>query len=140
MKRLFGLTLVAAAALVVAAPRWAPEKKEAGRARVSLYRVAPGQHLALLEWLAAREGVAREAGVPANQVYAHLDGDAWDSLVIAPVTTPEQDRRFDEVARTKGVTVGFAASLEFRQMLSWHTDTTVVGPETAAQLVAEVSK
>jgi len=71
-----------------------------------------------------------------GRIYAHLDGDSWDYLMIGPVTTPEQDKRFDEAAVKRGLKIGFAASLEFRQFLAWHSDTFVVGPMTAAELVA----
>jgi hypothetical protein len=126
--------------LVLAAPRWTPDKQEPGRARVSTYRAAPGRQLDLLKWIAAREEVNREAGVPAAQVYAHLDGADWDYLVLWPVTTPDQDRRADDLAAKKGLKTGFAASLEFRQLLSSHSDTFAAGPMTAAELVASAAK
>jgi len=140
MKRWTGLALVAASALAVAAPRWAQDKPEPGRARISIYHVAPGRHLDFLKWLAAREEVAKEAGVPAAQVYAHVDGDSWDYLMIWPVTNPEQDRKLDDVAARKGLKTGFAASLEFRQLLASHSDTFAAGPMTAAELVAAATR
>ena len=141
MKRALATSLVVLAALTSAAPRWNPQtKKGPGHARVSLYRVAPGQQLAFLKWLAAREDVAKEAGIPAGQLYAHLDGDSWDYLLIAPLTTPEQDGQFDEIAAKKAVKTGFAASLQFRDFLTFHSDTLVSGPVTAADLVAEAAK
>ena len=135
MNRRTALALVAVSSLVLAAPRWTQDKAEPGRARISIYRVAPGRHLDLLKWLAAREDVAREAGVPPTQLYAHNDGDSWDYLLIWPITTAEQDRKLDEVAARKGLKTGFPASLEFRQMLASHTDTFASGPMTAAELV-----
>ena len=140
MNRLAAVTLVAVSSLVVAAPRWTQDKPDPARARISIYRVAPGRHLDLLKWLAAREDVAKEAGVPSPQVYAHNDGDSWDYLLIWPITTPEQDRKLDELAARKGLRTGFAASLEFRQMLSSHTDTFASGPMTASDLVAAAEK
>jgi hypothetical protein len=140
MNRSAGLALVALCSLASAAPRWQQDKPEPARARISIYRVAPGRHLDLLKWLAAREDVAKEAGVPATQLYAHNDGDSWDYLLIWPITTPDQDRKLDELAARKGLKTGFAASLEFRQMLSSHTDTFASGPMTAAELVAAVEK
>ena len=64
----------------------------------------------------------------ATQLYAHLDGDSWDYLLIAPVTTPDQEARFDQVAARKGVKTGFGASLQFRDFLTYHSDTLVSGP------------
>jgi hypothetical protein len=78
--------------------------------------------------------------VPATQVFAHLDGDRWDYLVIWPITTPEQDRKLDEGAAAKGLKTGFPAALEFRELLAAHTDTYVSGPTTAAALVAAAGK
>jgi hypothetical protein len=140
MNRLAAVTLVAASSLVLAAPRWTQDKPEPARARISIYRVAPGRHLDLLKWLAAREDIAKEAGVPATQVYAHNDGDSWDYLLVWPVTTAEQDRKLDELTARKGLKTGFAASIEFRQMLASHTDTFATGPLTAVELLAAAEK
>jgi hypothetical protein len=136
MNRRAALALVAACSLAVAAPRWTQDKAEPGRARISIYRVAPGRHLDILKWLAAREEITKEAGVPATQLYAHNDGDSWDYLLIWPITTADQDRKLDELAARKGLKTGFAASIEFREMLASHTDTYASGPMTAAELVA----
>ena len=140
MKRSAALALLALGWLALAAPRWAQDKPEPGRARISIYHVAPGRHFDFLKWLAAREETAKEAGIPAAQVYAHLDGDSWDYLMIWPVTTPEQDRKLDDVAARRGLKTGFAASLEFRQLLASHSDTFAAGPMTAAELVAAAAK
>lgn len=141
MKHRLATSLIVLAALATAAPKWNPQAgKAVGQARVSLYRVAPGQQLTFLKWLAAREEVAKEAGIPATQLYAHLDGDSWDYLLIAPVTMPDQDARFDQIATKKGVKTGFGASLQFRDFLTFHSDTLVSGPTTAADLVAEATK
>jgi hypothetical protein len=135
MKRA-ALALIAVSTLVLAAPRWTQEMQAAGgRARISIYEVAPGRHLDFLKWMAAREDVAREAGVPAAELYAHTDGDRWDYLLIWPVTTAEQDRKVDEMAAAKGLKTGFSSALEFRALLSSHTDTFVNGPTTAAALL-----
>jgi hypothetical protein len=140
MKR-WPAALVVASSLMLAAPRWTPDnKQEPGRARISMYRAAPGRQLELLKWLAAREEVNKEAGLPAAQLYAHLDGADWDYLVVWPVTTPEQDRKADELAVKRGLKVGFAASLEFRQLLASHSDTFAAGPTTPAELVASATK
>jgi hypothetical protein len=139
MKR-WPAVLVVVSSLILAAPRWTPEKQEPGRARISMYRAAPGRQLELLKWLAAREEVYREAGQPASQLYAHLDGADWDYFVVWPVTTPEQDKKADELATKRGLKTGFAASLEFRELLASHADTFVAGPMTAAELVASATK
>lgn len=140
MNRWPAVALVALSSLVLAAPRWTQSTTDPGRARIAIYEVAPGRHLDFLKWMAAREDVARAAGVPPTQLYAHLDGDRWDYLVIWPVTTPEQDRKMDEHAAAKGLKTGFPAALEFRELLSSHTDTYVAGPTTAAALVAAAGK
>ena len=136
MHRRSALALVVLCSFVFAAPRWTQSPTEPKRAKISLYQVAPGRHLDFLKWLAAREDVARAASVPATQVYAHLDGDRWDYLVIWPITTPEQDRKMDDQAAAKGLKTGFPAALEFRELLASHTDTYAEGPTTAAALVA----
>lgn len=140
MTRWAPAALATLSALVLAAPRWTPDKAETGRARISIYEVAPGRHLDFLKWMAAREDAAKAAGVPAAEVYAHTDGARWDYLVIWPVTTSGQDRKVDEQAAAKGHKTGFPAALEFRELLSSHTDTFVNGPTTAAALVAAATK
>jgi len=132
---------MAACALAAAAPRWTQrDDKGPGRARITLYHVAPGKHLDFLKWMAAQDEVSKEAGVPTVQLYAHIDGDSWDYLGLAPVTTPEQEKKLDEIAVKKGLKIGLPASLEFRQLLASHTDTFAAGPTTAAELVAQATK
>jgi hypothetical protein len=108
-----------------------------GKAIVSLYRVAPGKHLDFLKWMAAREAVDKEAGMPATQWYVHTNGDSWDFVAIAPALSDAQQEKVDAIARKKGLTTGFPASLEFRQFVSMHTDTFVNGPTSATQLVQQ---
>ena len=112
------------------------EMKEPGRALVTIYRVAPGKQLDFLKWLAEQESVAKEAGVSASQVYAHTDGDSWDYLSINPVLTDAQQAKVDEVSKKRGHKTGFSQGLEFRALVSSHTDTFVTGPMTAADLVS----
>jgi hypothetical protein len=103
------------------------------KARVALYRAAPGQQIALLKWLAAQNRVSEAAGVPVGQLYAHTDGDSWDYLAIDPVTTPAQDAALDAAAKKMGMAIGPASSIEFRKYISMHTDTFAIGPVTPAQ-------
>jgi hypothetical protein len=140
MKRYWSLLLVTALGLAVAAPRWSQARKDPGRARITIYRVAPGKHLDFLKWMAAQDEVAKEAGVATVQIYAHTDGDDWDYLGIGPVITPDQEKKLDEIAARKGLKTGFPASLEFRQLLTSHTDTFTAGPMAAAELVAQAEK
>jgi len=140
VKRLSPLVALAACSLAVAAPRWLPEKKDPARARITAYRIAPGRHRDFLKWMAAQDEVAKEAGLPAVQLYAHLDGDSWDYLGIGPATTPEQDKKTDEVASRKGLKIGLPAWLEFREIVASHTDTFAAGPVGAAELLAQASK
>jgi hypothetical protein len=109
-------------------------------ARVALYRIAPGKHLEFLKWAAENEAMAKEAGVPASQMYAHTNGDSWDYMQIAPELTDAQQAKVDEVTKKHGGKTGFAASLEFRTMVAWHTDTMTIGPVTPADLVAAAGK
>ena len=88
-----------------------------------------------MKWLAARDAIDKEAGVAATQLYAHVDGDSWDYLVIAPQLSDAESAKVDEISKKKGLKVGFPAGLEFRSMVSSHTDTYARGPTTAADLV-----
>jgi hypothetical protein len=105
------------------------------RAIISIYHAAPGHQEALLQWIAQQDRVGASVGLPANQVYAHTDGDSWDYLMIAPVTTEAQDDAFDAAAAKMGLPSGPKAGLELRKHIQSHTDTFVVGPMTAAQMV-----
>jgi hypothetical protein len=106
--------------------------------QISIYRVAPGQHIAFLQWMASQEAASREAGIPAtsSQWYSHINGDSWDYVQINTVATDEQGEAVDVAARARGLTTGTAAGIEFRKYIAWHTDTRVAGPMTAAELLA----
>jgi hypothetical protein len=135
--RLSAAVLACAASLSFAVPASAQEPP---RAVVSIYRPAPGKQLDFLKWMAAREAVAREAGIPAQQWYAHISGDSWDFLVIGPDLDDAASDKVDALERKRGLKVGPAASLEFREVMAWHTDTLAAGPMTAAQLIDAAGK
>jgi hypothetical protein len=102
-------------------------------ANITIYHAEPGHQEALLQWLAQQDRVSAAAGLPAAQIYAHTDGDSWDYLMIAPVTTDAQDEAFDAAAAKMGLPTGPKVGLELRKHIASHTDTFVVGPLTAAQ-------
>jgi hypothetical protein len=136
-RRARAVLLVFLCGLAAAAPRWVQDKPGGGRARISIYHVAPGKQLEFLKWMALDDEVAKEAGIPGVQLYAHLDGDSWDYVGLGPATTPEQDKKKDDIAAKHGLKTGLPSALEFRALLTSHTDTFVVGPVTAAELVAQ---
>lgn len=107
---------------------------------VSIYRVAPGKHLAFLKWMAAHEAADASAGIPATQWYRHVDGDSWDYVAIAPVMDDAMNQKSDAAAKSHGLTTGMRAGLELRELMASHTDTYAAGPSTATQLVQEANQ
>ena len=103
---------------------------------ISIYRVAPGQHVAFLQWMADREASAEQAGLPASQWYVHHNGDSWDYLVIATDLTDEQTAASDAADQAAGLKIGAAGAVELRQYVAWHTDTFAGGPMRASELLA----
>ncbi|NUS39680.1 MAG: hypothetical protein HOQ02_11745 [Lysobacter sp.] len=130
MSRLLPLfvPLVLAASVVLAAPAAAQSRSRLPKAVVSIYRIAPGHQLEFLKWMAARDAVDREVGVAPTQWYAHLDGDSWDYVGIAPDVDAATDDRREAAAAKHGLTTGMRASLELRQHMATHTDTIAAGP------------
>ena len=138
MKQLMKLAAAAAAGAIVSGTIVYAQgsSSEPPRARVALYRAAPGQQVALLKWFVSQNRAAQAAGVPVGQLYVHTDGDSWDYLAIDPVTTDAQDKAIDAAAKKMGLPVGPAASLEFRKYIATHTDTYAIGPVTPQQYLA----
>lgn len=102
---------------------------------VSQYHAAPGMQLDLLKWIARQDEIGAEVGMSPAQIYAHMDGANWDYLVINTIPTEKQNMAFEKAARKRGVSVGIKQGLEFRRMIMNHSDTSVRGPVTAADLV-----
>lgn len=125
-------------ALLATAPL--PAQQRPATAMVSIYRVAPGKHLEFLQWMAAREAIDSEVGIPATQWYAHMSGDGWDYVAISPDLDDAASDKVDAAARKRGLAVGPKAGLEFRQLMASHSDTVVAGPMTATQLVDNATK
>lgn len=134
----FTLAIAAASALAfIPSPAMA---QDAGQAIVSIYHAAPGHQVELLKWLAQQDRIAEAAGQPRSQIYVHTDGDSWDYLMIAPVTTSAQDDAFDAAARKMGLPAGPRAGIELRKHIASHTDTFVRGPVSAAQILATLGE
>ena len=135
MKSLMKYAAAAAAGAMAATSIAYAQAASPPRAIISIYHAAPGHQQALLEWLAQQDRIAAAAGVASSQIYAHTDGDSWDYLMIAPVTTDAQDQALDAAAAKMGLPSGPKVGLELRKHIQSHTDTYVVGPMTAAQML-----
>lgn len=131
------LVLIFSTAVASGQTRKADEMRNGqGQVIVSLYRVAPGKHIAFLKWEADRDALHKQLGFPQGQWYAHKEGDSWDYMSVEPALTDAQQKKVDEAARAKGMTAGPAGSIEFRTMIASHTDTLADGPMTASELSA----
>lgn len=132
------LAFAAAAALAFAMPT-AAAAQETPQSIVSIYRVASGQQLGFLKWLAHQDEMAVAAGVSKSQLYVHTDGDSWDYVVISPQTTEAQDDAVDAVARKMGMNPR-RGGFELRKFISSHTDTMARGPTTARDFLTWVGE
>ncbi len=140
MHRLLGTCVLLG--LAMAAPAALSQSNTSGkepRAMVSLYHVAPGKHMAFLKWMASRDAVDQQQGLPRAQWYAHLDGDSWDYVAISPVLTDAQQKKEDDATRAKGLAIGPKASIEFREFIASHTDTMTAGPMTVSEMLDHVN-
>ena len=124
------LVLSGQPAMTQTSPQAQPEQ-----AMVSIYHVAPGQHINFLKWQAAREAVNQSLGFPPTSWYAHLDGDSWDYIAVGPRLTAQQEMQVDRETRNRGLTSGFAAGIELRHFMLSHTDTITMGPVSVSELV-----
>jgi hypothetical protein len=127
-----GLAIAAAIALAWTAPVAA---QAPGQQIIAIYHVAPGHHVEFLKWLDQQDRIAAAASVPRGQLYAHMDGDSWDYVVINPVTTPAQDAALEAAGKRMGVNT-IRGGLELRKHITSHTDTFVRGPMSAADYLA----
>lgn len=148
MQRIFPRVLVLMCVLVLAGiavnSQAPPQKHESGRYRIAIYNVSAGKHLAFLKWSAQQEAIAKEAGAPPTMWFRHVDGASWDYIAMVRVGTgTEEDelgKKTDAIAKAKGLPTGAAGQLEFRALISTHTDTYAMGPMTAEELVKEAEK
>ncbi|MHA6203074.1 hypothetical protein ACXU4B_01455 [Dyella soli] len=141
MRHLMGKCLWLGLALATPAvfAQSAAAAKEPSRAIVSLYRVAPGKHVAFLKWMADRDAIDKQLGLPRAQWYAHFQGDSWDYVAVAPVLTDAQQKKEDDAAKAKGLTTGPKSSIEFREFIASHTDTLTFGPMTVSEMATAIN-
>ncbi|MGH7570352.1 MAG: hypothetical protein ACREMK_00725 [Gemmatimonadota bacterium] len=130
--------LIALLQLTAVGPASAQQADEPPVNIVSIYRIAPGQHAAFVEWMANQQAASEEAGGPASQWYVHMNGDSWDFLIITPETTEEQDQAIDAALEARGLATGARAAMEIRQYVASHTDTFTAGPMSASEVLEAV--
>jgi len=131
--RLF-LAVAATAALACALPQSAAAQ-DAPTSVVTTYRIANGQQVNFLKWLARQDQINSSAGVPRSQLYVHSNGDSWDYLVIAPQPTAAQDAAVEAATRKMGLNPR-RGGLELRQYIASHADTIATGPTSASAHLA----
>ena len=132
--------LIAATAALTCLCSAPASAQDAGRAIISIYHAAPGHQIELLKWLANQDRAAQAAGVQGAQLYVHTDGDSWDYLMVAPVTTPQQDAAIEAAGKRLGIEAGIRASIDLRKHIASHTDTFVRGPMSPAQVLSSLGE
>lgn len=127
--------------LAAAAPaRAAPTPADPPHSMVEIYRIAPGRQAAFLRLIARCDEANRLAGLPPRQLYVHGDGAAWDFILIQPAKTPPEKQAALDAAWTKlGLPGGADFFLAIRQFIEEHSDTSAIGPTTAADYLGGVS-
>jgi hypothetical protein len=107
------------------------------RVQVEIYRIAPGAHAEFLRLIARYDEANRIAGLPPRQLYVHQDGASWDFIIIQPAdTTAEQDKKLAAAAKQLGIPAGASFFFEIRRFIAEHTDTSAIGPISAAEWLA----
>ncbi len=132
------------AAPVAAQPQAQPDPDEASgftHTAIEIYRIAPGQQQAFLEFIAKCDEANRLAGLPPRQLYVHSDGADWDFILVQPEHTPADkaaalDKAWDQV----GLPSGAAFFFEIRKYIASHTDTDAIGPTTAKAYLDSMKK
>jgi hypothetical protein len=134
MNRAVSLILVAMVALGAASASADPSRKV-----IEIYRIAPGQHVAFMKFVALCDQANKEAGLPPRQLYVHQDGAGWDFLLIQPEdVTPEQSKALDVAFKHLKLPQGAKFFVAIRQFMTEHTDTVVSGPTTAAEWLTKL--
>lgn len=104
---------------------------------VEIYRIAPGQHVAFMRFIALCDQANKDAGLPPRQLYVHQDGAGWDFLLIQPAdVTAEQSKALDAAYKRLKLPQGAKFFVAIRQFMLEHSDTFVSGPTTAADWLA----
>ena len=130
-----GLTFLLAATSGQASPP--AETHPMPRVQIEIYRIAPGAHADFLKLIARYDEANRIAGLPPRQLYVHQDGASWDYVIIQPAdTTAEQDKKLAAAAKQLGIPQGASFFFEIRRFIAEHTDTSAIGPITAAEWLA----
>ena len=107
---------------------------------IEIYRIAPGEQRNFLKLIAQYDEANRLAGLPPRQLYVHQDGASWDFIIIQPAETPPARSKALEVASKQvGLPRGANAFFEIRRFIADHTDTSALGPTTAADWLGKVN-
>ncbi len=113
-----------------------------GRYTIQIFHVVPGKAVDFLRFNAEREQIRKEAGAPPKQWFRHSDGADWDYISITPLVPAQEEaalqQKIDTITKQHHQKAGAAGGMELRALLLDHTDTYVVGPMTAEELLKEV--
>jgi hypothetical protein len=129
---------LSAGSMLVSVPAVAQGQSQDPEMIATTYRAAPGHQTQLLQWLARSDEADRAAGVPACQLYVHLDGASWDYLRLCRQPTPQQEQAIDAALLRMGGPQGWQNGIELRKHVAVHEDTMVLGPTTAAEHLTRI--
>lgn len=105
---------------------------------ITLYKIKGDRYMDALRFMAMREKVAAEAGLPADVFYFHEQGAGWTMIQISQ---PWPDDAMEKMeAAGKKLNIPKPAPGAFMAMINDHEDVIVSGPTTATAKLAEWEK
>ena len=129
--RRFSIVLALVSSLFANAPAFADSKEMV----IEIYRVAPGKHEEFLREIALYDRANAEAGLPPRQLFVHQGGASWDFLILQPANhTDEESEKLDAAFKKLGIPQGAKFFVNFRRLITEHTDTNVEATTAADYL------
>jgi len=107
---------------------------------VTVWKIHSGKHVEFIKFMTEWEEVFKEVKAPPMKWFRKISGDSYDFISISPPFDNSKEHAMEAAGKKRGLAVGYNYTLKLNEYVDSYTSTYVEGPQSMADLLAQVNK
>ena len=107
---------------------------------ITVWKIHPGKHVEFIKYMKEWEEVFAEIKIPPMKWYRKISGDSYDFVSISHPFDYKNEKKMEEIGQKKGLPIGYNYTLKLNEFADSYTSTIVEGPQSMAELLAQIEE
>ena len=107
---------------------------------ITVWKIHPGKHAEFIKYMKEWEEVYAEIKLPPMKWYRKISGDSYDFISIDHPFNRDAEHAMEAAGKKRGLPIGYNYTLKLNEYADSYTTTYVEGPQSMADLFAQMQE